>query len=255
MLVVDYTVLQAPADSESVVDGLGTLAPGWSDRDAVGHAQGWTSVRLGRSAAGRFAPLLVKLLRRDVLVWTVDAEHCQVSWYQDNGDVLEAVDRLDQVEELANAFSANHVLTSDKSASGTDKAVLPTAAIDSARSPADRHKGFAELLGVPYLVPDAPPRPIAATPALTMAGPSVAEARFRRQQRVRNARSWLHLASGLCMVAAVPLVIRGALVEVGIALVASGLLQVVRYLLGRSLPHASRPRLRATRERGRTRGQ
>lgn len=236
---MDYTVLQAPADSESVVDGLGTLAPGWSDRDAVGHAQGWTSVRLGRSAAGRFAPLLVKLLRRDVLVWTVDSEHCKVSWYQENGDVLEAVDRQDQVDGLAKAFSAGHVLMSGESSSGTDKAEAATAATDSARSPADRHKGFAELLGVPYLVPDASPRPIAATPALTGASMSLGKERFRREQRVRNARSWLHLASGLCVVAAVPLVIRGPLIGVGIALVASGLLQVVRFLLGR-------PQLRAT---------
>lgn len=234
---MDYTILQTAADADSVIDALTTLAPGWTDRSGTEQSQGWTTVSLERQAAGRFAPLLAQLLGRGVLVWTVDSEHCQVSLVRANGDVIGAVDdRPDQVDLFAEDFREDHLLVPTDG--GKDKSELAAAATDSTRSPKDRHGAFAELLGVPHVVPTKAPGPQPTTPSLTTASVSGGSEEFRRRQRIRTARSWLHLFSGFGGVAIVGLVIRGPWILIPVVLVVILVLQLVRYLLGRSLPQS-----------------
>jgi hypothetical protein len=58
---------------------------------------------------------------------------------------------------------------------------------------------------------------------------------FRRSQQLRNARSWLHLVSGLGLVAVVGLVIRGPWLGIPVVLALILVLQAIRFWLGRSL--------------------
>ncbi|GAA5011026.1 hypothetical protein [Actinopolymorpha pittospori] len=236
---MDYTILQIAADVTSVRDALTTLAPGWPDGAATAHAQGWTTVPLDAQAAGRFAPLLARMLRRGVLVWTVDSEHCRVSLFRTNGEVAEAADHPDQVAALREVFEQTHVLvssTDDATDSDDDKRALAASASDPRRPATQRHRAFAHLLGVPYVVPAEPPARTPTAPALTGASLPLGADQFRRRQRIRTARSWLHLVSGLALVAIVGMVVRGPWIGIPIALVVIAVLQLVRYLLGRSLP-------------------
>jgi hypothetical protein len=231
---VDYTILQTAADTDSVIDALTTLAPGWSDRTGIEHAQGWTTVPMEPRTASRFAPLLANLLGRGVLVWTVDSEHCRVSLHRANGSAVEAVDARDQVDALAKAFGETHLLVptdGDK-----DTHALAAAASDVTRSPRDRHKAFAELLGIPHVAPTRPPAQNPTTPSLTSASAPLGTERFRQRERIRSARSWLHLFSGLLAVGIVLLVIQGPWLLIPVFLVVIGVLQLIRYLIGRSLP-------------------
>jgi hypothetical protein len=231
---VDYTILQTAADTDSVIDALTTLAPGWSDRTGIQHAQAWTTVPMEPRAAGQFAPLLANLLGRGVLVWTVDSEQCRVSLHRTNGSVVEAVDRPDQVDALARAFHESHLLVSTEG--DKDKTALASAAADMARSPCDRHKAFSELLGVPHVAPTRQPGPNPTSPSLTTASTPLGTDHFRRRERIRSTRSWLHLFSGLGGVGIVLLVIRGPWLLIPVFLVVIGVLQVIRLWIGRSLP-------------------
>lgn len=236
---MDYTILQTAADTDSVIDALTTLAPSWSDRTGIQHSQSWTTVALDRQAAGRFAPLLARLLRRGVLVWTVDSEHCRVSLFRADGDVVGAVDdpRPDQVDELARAFSEEHVLVSCEG--GKDNTELAAAVTDSARSAGDRHRAFAELLGVPHAAPVHPPGPKPTTPSLRNTRASLGADQFRRRQQIRSTRSWLHFVSGFGGVAIILLVLRGPWLGIPVVGVVILVLQLVRYWIGRSLPPAT----------------
>lgn len=231
---MDYTILQTAADTDSVIDALTTLAPGWSDRTGIEHAQGWTTVPMEPRTASQFAPLLANLLGRGVLVWTVDAEHCRVSLHRANGSVVDAVDRPDQVDELARAFHESHLLVSTEGEK--DKTALAAAASDPARSPNDRHRAFSDLLGVPHVAPTRPPAPNPTAPSLTSASAPLGTDQFRRRERIRSTRSWLHLFSGLGGVAIVLLVIQGPWLLIPVFLVVIGVLQVIRFWIGRSLP-------------------
>lgn len=231
---MDYTILQVAADVASVRDGLATLAPGWPDSAATAHPDGWTTVPLDPQAAGRFAPLLARMLGRGVLVWTVDSEHFRVALFRPSGDVVEAVDHPDQLAELRKVFEQTHVLVS--STDDRDKPALAAHAADPSRPATQRHRAFAHLLGVPYVVPAEPPARTPTTPALTDASMPLGANQFRRRQRIRTARSWLHLFSGLAFVAIVGMVVRGPWIGIPVALVVIAVLQLVRYLLGRSLP-------------------
>jgi hypothetical protein len=234
---MDYTILQVAGDITSVRDALTTLAPGWPDSAATAHAQGWTTVPLDAQAAGRFAPLLARMLQRGVLVWTVDSEHCRVSLFRTNGEVVEAVDHPDQVAALRKVFEQTHVLVSSTDdADAEDKRALAAGATDPSRPATERHRSFAHLLGVPYVVPAEPPARTPTTPALTGASMPLGTDQFRRRERIRTARGWLHLASGLAFVAIVGMVVRGPWIGIPVALVVIAVLQLVRYLLGRSLP-------------------
>ncbi|WP_157181537.1 hypothetical protein [Actinopolymorpha alba] len=235
---MDYTILQVAADTDSVLDALTTLAPGWSDRTGMEHAQGWTTVPVDRQAAERFAPLLVQLLGRGVLVWTVDSEQFRAALYRTTGDVLESADRRDQVDELTKAFNESHLLVSSED--GKDTTALAAAATDTRRPPQDRHRAFADLLGVPYVAPDQPPGRNPTTPSLTNASLSLGSEEFRRRQRIKTARSWLHLFSGLGAVAIIGMVIRGPWIGIPVALAIILVLQLVRFVLGRSLPSDQR---------------
>jgi hypothetical protein len=233
---VDYTILQTAADTDSVIDALTTLAPGWSDRTGIEHVRAWTTVPMDPRAARQFAPLLANLLGRGVLVWTVDAEHCRASLYRANGSVVEAVDRPDQVDALARAFQETHLLVSAEGEADKDKTALAAATTDGARSPSERHRAFSELLGVPHVAPTRPPAPNPTTPSLTTASAPLGTEQFRRRERIRSTRSWLHLFSGLGGVAIVLLVIQGPWLLIPVFLVVILVFQAIRYWIGRSLP-------------------
>jgi hypothetical protein len=232
---MEYTMLQTPGDPANVLDALASVGSGGPDRAGVDHSSGWTSVRLEGEAAARFAPPLVKLLGHPALVWAVDAERCRVTFYRPNGDPLEASDRADDVDRLVKAFKESIVTLSPESENDQPKAIEA-----GAGTPQDQHRAIAQRLGVPYVVPDKPAKPSAATPSLTEASLPLGAQDFRRRASLRNTRSWLHFASGLGLVAIILLVIRGPWIGIPIAVVIIGILQLVRFLLGRSLPPESR---------------
>lgn len=223
---MEYTVAQVAADPAGVADALAVVAPTWVDGTGMVHARGWTSVRLDRGAAVRVASLLARRLERSVLIWTVDAHRCGVSFFLPNGDVVEATaDRADQVAELARLVRSDHVPNGDGEA-----------ATEPAQPPDDRHKAVAELLGVPHLVPadDWRRPPTTRTPGDIR--PSPADAVFRRHQRIRAARGWLRFAGSVGLIAILLLVLRGPWLGIPIAVAVILVFEGIRYLLGRSLP-------------------
>ncbi len=250
-----------------MLEAFAALEPGRSGRaelTRVAHERGWTGVRLDLPLALRFAPLLARVLKRVVLVWTVDADHCRVSLFEPSGGVVEATDRADQVAELVRVFRAAGIgegakpaaaVHTDEVDTGTTDAAdsaAPAAAGDTDQpeaigigigkttpldesqsdaagvggSPRLRHVAIAALLGVPDTVPGSAQVPGQA-PAIG------GERRFRRQQRIRGARDVLHLASGVGLIAAFLFVLRGPWVGIVVALGVVGVLQVVRFGLGR----------------------
>lgn len=223
---MEYTVLQTTEDSETVFDAFSALELGRSELTGVAHVQGWTTVRLNRQLAARFAHLLAGL-GGGVLVWTVDSDHCRVTLFRANGEVVEALDRAAQVDELTKAFRADNLLV--PSGGDDEKAELAAAATDLARPPRHRHLALAKLLGVPDAIPGSL-HPSVATPSRS------GEERFRRLQRIRSARGWLHFASGIGAVVIVGLVLRAPGYGIPVVLIVIGVMQLVRYWLGRYLP-------------------
>lgn len=236
---MNYTILQTPGDPASVVDALASVGSGTPDQAGVQSSRGWTSVRLENAdAAGRFAPLLVGLLRVPVLAWSVDGTRCRVTFYRPTGDPIEASDRAEDVDQLVKAFtdSVSTLAPSDAPADGGQAKALESAP----GTPQDQHRALAERLNVPYLVPGQPAQPGAVKPSLTESSLPLGAQDFRRRESLRNTRSWLHFASGLGLVAILLLVIRGPWIGIPIAAVVIGILQLIRFMLGRSLPPESR---------------
>jgi hypothetical protein len=230
---VEYTILQTGGDRDSVVDALTTLSSrSWSDHPGIEHAQGWTTIPMDQQAAARFAPLLADLMGRGVLVWTVDAERCVATLVRANGETVEATDRPDQVNELTRAFRESHLLVTDN---GKDESQLVARVTDVRCPPEERHKAFAGLLGVPHVAPGGQPVRSGTAPAVTNASMHLGSEGFRRRQRLRSARSWLHLVSGFGLVAIIGLVIKGPWLGIPVALALILVLQAIRFWLGRSL--------------------
>jgi hypothetical protein len=67
------------------------------------------------------------------------------------------------------------------------------------------------------------------------------EARFRRQKRLRSARSGLHFASGFAVPALILLVVRGPWIGIPVVLGVVLLLQLARYWIGQFLPPLPEP--------------
>jgi hypothetical protein len=74
-----------------------------------------------------------------------------------------------------------------------------------------------------------------------MSSPESHDARFRRLNRLRNARSWLHFASGFAVPALIVLVVRGPWMGIPVVLGVVLLLQLARYWIGRVLPPPTEP--------------
>lgn len=229
-----YTILQLPGDPANVVDALASVGSGTPDQAGVEAAQGWTSVRLENEAAARsFGPLLVGLLKVPVLAWTVDGTRCRVTYFRPSGDPIEASESAEDVDRLVKAFSASVATLATEDASQA-KALEATPA-----TPQDQHRALAQRLGVPFVVPGQAAQPSVVKPSLTESSLPMGAQDFRRRASLRNTRSWLHFASGLGLVAILLLVIRGPWIGIPIAAAVIGILQLVRYLLGRKLPPES----------------
>ncbi|MBM7789869.1 hypothetical protein [Tenggerimyces flavus] len=231
---MNYTILQTPGDPAHVVDALASVGSGTPDQAGVQASHGWTSVRLeNEAAAGSFGPLLVGLLKVPVLAWSVDDTRCRVTYYRPTGDPIEASDRAEDVDRLVKAFTDSVTTLAAEDESGSSQAKALEA---GAGTPQDQHRALAQRLGVPYVVPGQTAQPSVVKPSLTESSLPLGAQDFRRRASLRNTRSWLHFASGLGLVAILLLVIRGPWIGIPIAAVVIGILQLVRYLLGRSLP-------------------
>lgn len=227
---MEYTVVQVAGDLDSVFGAMHTLLPGL-DRGGTASRRGWSAARLDRRSASWLAPRLAELLRREVLVWDAHDGRTQLALHLPTGHGPRTVssEHGDRgIEDLAASFNVSELL-----ASSEDEPEGASAAIagDSATT---WHRTVAQRLGIPCVVP---PRASGGDPS-TAADPVTAQrgpAQFRRRQRIRSARSWLHLFSGLGLVAIVGLVIRGPWIAIPVFLAVIGVMQLIRYMLGRSL--------------------
>ncbi|GAA2760134.1 hypothetical protein [Actinopolymorpha rutila] len=204
-------VVQVPASADTVVEALGTLAPGWRDRTGISHAEGWTSVPMRADAADRFAPLLARLLGTGVLCWQNGAEACRVTFFQPDGDMIGPADTADveALEAFAKAFARRQVLHVTPT-SGGDRTRLLGEASESAASVSDdaaaghrAHRAFASVLGVPYPAQAAPADSNPSVPVLSEASVLSVAAPLQRRRQLEQARHILKFVVYAAVVGAV----------------------------------------------------
>ena len=218
---VDYTLVQARAELDTVLGAFAAHAPG-RELTEVANERGWTTARLDPRIAIGFAAKLASRIGSAVLVVTVD-ERLRASLATATGEIVETAD------ELRAAFLRDHPGPSDVDAT--------TAGPDD--PPRRQHVALAARLGVPAAVPGTL-EPVVAIPSAR------GEREFRRTRRIIVCRSWLLLATGLLLVAAIPAAVRGYLIPTGGLLASAGLLWVVRFAIGRHLPRYIRDGTRRT---------
>lgn len=229
-------VVQAPASVDIVVDALGTLAPGWRDRTGISHTKGWTSVPMHADAAGRFAPLLARLLGIGVLRWESDAGTCRVTFFQPDGEVIGPADTCDApgLEAFAEAFGRRQVLHTT-AVSGRDRSRLVGEASAASAAADARHRAFASALGIPYAEHVAPADSNPSIPVFSEASVRTIAGPLQRRRRVEQARNIVGFVAYAAGVGAVVSVFEPGwpinVMVIALALVLFG----VRFWLGWSL--------------------
>lgn len=197
-------VVQVPASVDTVVEALGTLAPGWRDRTGIGHAEGWTGVPMREDAADRFAPLLSRLLGAGVLRWENGAETCRVTFFQPDGEVIGPADTADPdaLEAFAKAFARRQVLHVTPTSGGERTRLVGEASAGSDDAAAGA-LAFASALGVPYPAQAAPADSNPSVPVLSEASVLSVAAPLQRRRQLEQARHILKFAVYAAVVGAV----------------------------------------------------
>ncbi|SDR88762.1 hypothetical protein SAMN04489717_0912 [Actinopolymorpha singaporensis] len=199
-------VVQAPAGVDVVVEALGTLAPGWRDRTGISHAEGWTSVPMRADAAGRFAPLLARLLGTNVLRWEDDGATCRVTFFQPDGEVVGPADAADTeaLEAFAKTFARRQVLHVTPTSGGDRTRLLGEASAASGGGTGQQaHRAFASVLGVPYPAPATPADSNPSVPVLSEASVLSVAAPLQRRRQLEQARHILKFVVYAAVVGAV----------------------------------------------------